>query len=96
MQMAERICKIFKYLKGENMEKAVINEILQMVADLNAESYRQGKEWQWYSVYVPVYEKCPIIGFPYVILVRGESVRLSTEEEAVGYLEYEAATQIKK
>ena len=43
MQMAERICKIFKYLKGENMEKAVINEILQMVADLNAESYRQEK-----------------------------------------------------
>ena len=78
------------------MVKAVINEILQMVSDLNAESYRQGKEWQGYSVYVPVYEKCPIIGFPYVILVRGESVRLSTEEEAVGYLEYEAATQIKK
>ena len=66
------------------------NDIIQELAfDLKASSVKRGKDWNGYKVFVPVYRKRCIIGLPYVILVKGDEARISTEEESFAYLDFE-------
>lgn len=49
-------------------------------------------QWRGYSVYEPTIkgatEESPaIVGIPLIILVKGENIRLSTEDEAFEYLD---------
>ena len=64
-------------------------KILEFIEDLQADSYKEGISWKGFKVYIPEYKNNPAIGLPYVILVKGEEVRLSTPEESLEYLEYE-------
>ena len=56
--------------------------------ELAADSYKKGEDWQGYKVYEPVYKKSVCIGFPLVVLVKDNDVRLSTNEECFQYLEF--------
>lgn len=65
------------------------DEILNLARDLNADSVTVGKNWKGYNVYKPEYEDGAIVGLPYVILEKVGNARISTEEEAFEYLDYE-------
>ena len=62
--------------------------IAECVEALGADGYRKGKSWKGYEIYIPDYKKPVYIGFPYVVMVKEEEVRLSTEEESLDYLSY--------
>ena len=64
-------------------------KILELIEELGASKYKKGVDWNGYQVYIPEYEGNPCIGLPYVVLVKGEEVRLSNEEESLEYLDYE-------
>ena len=67
-----------------------MDELIQeLLEDLGAQSCKQGIDWEGYKVYVPQYEGTPCIGLPYVILEKGEEIRISSPEESLAYLEYE-------
>ena len=70
------------------MKKEITEAIEDYMEDLNADGYRKGKSWKGYDVYVPEYEQPVYVGLPYVVLVKGGEVRLSTEDESLDYLDY--------
>ena len=63
--------------------------ILELIEDLGAKSYKKGVDWNGYKVYIPQYKGNPCIGLPYVVLEKGDEIRVSTPEESIEYLEYE-------
>lgn len=67
----------------------MMNEELKVLLydELGADYYKQG-EWNGYTVYEPVYNQDCYIGFPLVVLEKDGEVRLSTNEEALEYLQY--------
>ena len=67
-----------------NVEKLV----KQFMEDLDADTYKLGKDWNGYKVYEPVYNTTVYIGFPLVVLVKDGKVRLSTNEESIKYLDF--------
>ena len=48
---------------------------------------RNAKNWRGYEVYEPVFFEPTYIGLPLIILVKGDSIRLSSVDEAFAYLE---------
>lgn len=69
----------------KNKEKTLIAECMET---LGADGYRKGKSWKGYDIYIPDYKEPVYNGFPYVVMVKEEEVRLSTEEESLDYLSY--------
>lgn len=65
-------------------------KIDELMEELQADDYAESVAWNGYKVFVPEYEDNPCIGLPYVVLVKGEEVRISTPEEAIDYLNYES------
>lgn len=47
----------------------------------------KAKNWRGYEVYEPVFFEPMYIGLPLIILVKGDSIRLSSVDEAFAYLE---------
>lgn len=66
-----------------------MDEIKTLVEELGARSYKKGKSWNGYEVYIPVYTGNPCIGLPLVVLVKDGEARISNAEEAIDYLNYE-------
>ena len=64
-------------------------KILELIEELGASKYKKGVDWNGYQVYIPEYKGNPCIGLPYVVLVKGDEVRISTEDESLKYLDYE-------
>ena len=62
--------------------------IQSFMEELNTSKYKKGKQWKGYEVYEPVYEDDVCIGLPYVILVKDDKVRISTDDEALDYLAF--------
>lgn len=76
-----------------NEIQAKINEELEL---LGVERASQGISWNGYEVYIPDTSKLgTYIGYPYIILVKGEEVRTSTPEESLEYLAYERKEKAK-
>lgn len=65
-----------------------MNDIKIYAEELGAKSYKKGKPWKGYNVYVPVYSEETYIGLPYVILEKGDEVRICTDKEAMEYLSF--------
>ena len=63
--------------------------IKELLEDLGTKSCKTGIPWKGYNVYIPQYKGNPCIGLPYVILEKGEEVRISTPEESEEYLDFE-------
>lgn len=67
------------------------NEIMEEVRDiifneLNADRMERRENWRGMEVYDPIYDRQTSIGYPFVVFVKGDEVRLSTPEEAMEYL----------
>lgn len=76
-----------------NEIQAKINAELEL---LGVEQAIRGISWNGYEVYIPDTSKLgTYIGYPYVILVKGEEVRTSTPEESLEYLDYEQMEKSK-
>ena len=65
-----------------------MRKIQELMAELGAKTYKEGKPWRGYKVYLPVWEGNPVIGLPYVVLQSDKEVRLCTTDEAMEYLEF--------
>ena len=61
----------------------------ELKRQLGAKALRDPIKWNGYLVYVPEYKGNPKIGLPYVILEKGEEVRLSTPEESFDFMDWE-------
>lgn len=66
----------------EKRIKALVEELYP------AEGVERGIDWKGYKVYEPIYDKNLYIGYPYVILVKGEKARICTVKESLEYLNY--------
>lgn len=63
------------------------NKIAEFIADeFGTRSYKQGKSYNGYDVYIPQFKQTAFTGLPYVVLVKGDEMRLSTPDEALDYL----------
>ena len=62
------------------------DKILEVVKQMGAETYKQGKEWNGNKVYVPVYARTSYVGLPLVIFEDENGLRLSTPDEAIDYV----------
>jgi hypothetical protein len=63
-------------------------EIVHEFAVMNGyPQIRKAKNWRGYEVYEPVFFEDVYIGLPLIILVKGDSIRLSSVDEAFAYLE---------
>ena len=72
-----------------------MNEKIKKLADeLGTNEVKQGKDWKGYKVFKPIYKYNPIIGYPYVILVKDNKARICDPEESLEYLDYEKEEQI--
>ena len=65
-----------------------MDEIKTLVEELGAKSYKKGKSWNGYEVYIPVYTGNPCIGLPLVVLVKDGQARICTGKEALEYLSF--------
>ena len=70
------------------MKNNIINLVKSFMEELQADTYKKGKDWNGYTVYEPVYNKPVCIGFPLIVLVKDGEVRLSTDEESIRYLNF--------
>lgn len=71
------------------MEK-LKTKIEELVEELYpATGVKDPVEWNGYQVYVPIYKKPSFIGYPFVILVKGDEARISTAEESLDFLDFQ-------
>ena len=70
--------------------------IKELIKDLGGCDYKRGVDWKGYKVYIPQYEGNPCIGLPYVVLKKGEDIRISTPEESLDYLDCEREKKDEK
>ena len=71
-------------------------DVLELIEDLGAKKCKEGAPWKGYKVYIPQYKGNPCIGLPYVVLVKGEEVRISEPEESLEYLGYKLDEKEKR
>jgi hypothetical protein len=70
------------------MKKGIFEKIQDLADRTPAVSFHQGVDWNGYEVFELDFEKNSRVGLPWVILVKGEEVRLSTPSESFEYLDY--------
>jgi len=56
--------------------------------DLSFDRIERGYNWNGYEVWEEIYEKPAIVGYPTVILVKGNEIRESDPQESLDYLDY--------
>lgn len=81
--------KIAKKRDGSNSTKTKKKSLEQFKKEMGAKSLRGPITWNGYEVYVPEYNGSPKIGPPWVILKKGDKVRISTYDEAFDFLDWE-------
>lgn len=59
----------------------------KLIAELGAKRARKGKDFMGYEVFIPQYNGNPKIGLPLVVLQKGDEARISTNKEAMDYLD---------
>jgi len=62
-----------------------IKEVIKFAKDQGYETAEPLGTWQGYDVYEPIYSKDGVsyIGYPLMIMVKGDEIRMSTDEEAL-------------
>ena len=63
-------------------------KIDQLIKGLHGDGFKRGEDWNGYKVFVPVYKKETYIGYPLVVLAKGDEVRVSTVDESLEYLAF--------
>ena len=61
-------------------------KIQKLVEELGTEYAEKGTDYKGYEVYIPAYSNDVCIGYPLIILAKGEEARISTPKEALEYL----------
>ncbi len=65
------------------------DQILNFAIDQEYDNFSYIGKWREYEVYEPLfdYEGISYVGLPLIILVKGDTIRMSTPEEAFQYLD---------
>lgn len=61
-------------------------KIQKLVEELGTKYAEKGTDFKGYEVYIPTYSNDVCIGYPLIILAKGDEARISTVEEAIEYL----------
>ena len=66
------------------------DKILQFAKAQGYDGAEYDSKWHAYDVYQPTFDgvEIPMIGLPFVILVKDGAIRMSTKDEAFEYLDY--------
>ena len=70
------------------MNKTVKLELEKFKAKLFADTFKKGKLWRGYNVYVPHSKEVRMVGLPVVVLEKDGVYRISTHEECFDYLTF--------
>ena len=62
-------------------------KVKEAIESLGTSYAEKGPDFKGYEVYIPSYSGDPCIGFPLVVLKKGDEVRVSTIEECLEYLD---------
>ena len=65
-----------------------MDRVLELIMELGAKKYRQGKPWKEYNVFVPIYEENQKNGYPFMVLQNEKETRICTVEESLDYLDF--------
>jgi hypothetical protein len=68
------------------MNKTLISQLKRYIF---ADSFKKGKFWNGYNVYVPVFKNEYTGGFPFVVLEKDGEFRRCTQKESLEYLNFE-------
>ena len=63
------------------------DRVKELLRQLGTSYASKGADFNGYEVYIPEYSGEPTIGFPLVVLQKGDEVRISTDEESLEYLQ---------
>ena len=79
-----------KKMKVSKMKVSEINDerVRELLYELCAKTYIKGKSWKGYEVFEPYYSRPICIGKPFVVLKKGDEVRMCTDEESLEYLKF--------
>ena len=77
-------------MKVSKMKVSEINDerVKELLYELCAKTYIKGKSWKGYEVFEPYYSRPICIGLPYVVLKKGDEVRICTDKESLEYLNF--------
>ena len=66
-----------------------LEQVISFAKQQEYETAEYLDEWRGYDVYEPIHdtEETTYTGLPYVILVKGDEIRMSTEEETFQYMD---------
>ena len=53
---------------------------------LSADGLKKGKNWKGAEVYIPVYNKEYVGGFPKIVIVKDNVMRISSSDECFAYM----------
>jgi hypothetical protein len=74
------------------MKKVLKKKLEEIKTFLMANSFKKGKKWQDYTVYIPIYKKGFDAKLPSVVLEKNGEVRLSSHLEAFKYIDFARKT----
>lgn len=74
------------------MKKNLKKKLEEIRSFLMANSFKKGKKWNDYTVYIPIYKKGIDSKLPSVVLAKDGEVRLSSHLEAFRYLDFTRKT----
>ena len=86
MLTSENLVSELQKIVGSEITNELKEEI-EFNKEFKATYTRSNKLYKGYYVFIPEYEKDPIIGYPYVILAKKGDARLSTDEESIELLD---------
>ena len=66
-----------------------LKQVVSFARERGCETAEYQGQWRGYDVYDRVFEgeETVIVGLPYIILVKGDEIRMSTEDEAFQYID---------
>ena len=70
---------------GTIMKKELLEKLQKLIF---ADSFKKGKSWGDYNVYIPVFKNRSDVGFPFVVLEKDGELRRSSQKESFEYLDY--------
>ena len=67
------------------MNKDLLTKLKKLIY---ADTFKKGKSWNGYKVYIPVFKNDSTTGFPFVVLEKDGILRRTNSKESFDYLHY--------
>ena len=65
----------------------MIDKVMEYAKSKGYNDIRQLESWNGYEIFEPILHEDAIIGIPFVIMVKGNNIRMSTPKETFEYMD---------